>query len=75
MNRQRIDAFKDAMLNTCVRAVREAFSGLTLSNCLESEDFRAAAYFALTQPLLAVPVEMAMATARQELLEQIEGAR
>lgn len=72
VNRSRINAFKSALLNTVVRAVRPAFEGLTLSNCLESEEFKAAALVALRTPFLSSPVEPAMEMARLELLWRIE---
>ena len=73
MNRNRVDAFKSAILNTVVRVLRPAFEGLTLSNCLQSADFRAHAREALRMPLLARPVEDAHAEARLELLHELRG--
>lgn len=71
-DRSRVEAFKSAMLNTVVRAVRGAFEGLTLTNCMESEEFRAALMVALNQPLLSEPVEPAMRRARMELMYELE---
>lgn len=71
-DRKRIDAFKSAMLNTCVRAMRDAFENLTLSNCMDSVEFRAASLIALNMPLLSQPIEPAMKLARKELIREIE---
>lgn len=70
-NRDRVEAFKSAMLNTCVRIVRDAFEGLTLSNCMESVDFRDSAAQALEMPLFTKSIEPAMETARLELLGEL----
>jgi hypothetical protein len=67
----RTDAFESALLNTVVRAVRKAFHGLTLSNCMESDDFRAALSLALYQPLFYNPIEPAMAEARLRLVKRV----
>lgn len=69
---KRVRAFEDAMLNTVVRAVHEAFSGLTLSNCMESEEFRVVMRLALDQPLFTAKYEKASLAARSNLIEIID---
>lgn len=72
----RVAAFRGALLNTCVRGVRAAFeAGLSLANCLDSEDFRGLAYGLLQTPLLCRAVEPAMEAARRGLLRELEGRR
>ncbi len=70
-NYNRVEAFRSCLLNTCVRVMRTAFEGLTLSNCMDSEEFRAAAGAALQLPLFSNPVEPAMQEARLELLYEL----
>ena len=69
---QRIKSFEQAMLNTVVRVVRDSFDGLTLDNCLESEDFRTIARVALDQPLFTAHYEEAAVLARSRIIDRIE---
>ncbi len=68
----RTEAFEQAMLNTVVRAVRNAFDGLTLSNCLESDEFRAVMRLALDQPLFTAYYEPCSTQARRNLIHVID---
>ena len=69
---KRVAAFRDCLLNTCVRAARPYFSNLTLSNCTDSYQFCQMAYQWLQLPLFSKEVEPAMALARQHLMIEME---
>lgn len=68
----RIQAFRNALLNTCVRAAHDGFENLKLSNCLDSYEFCQLAYQWLQLPLFKNPVEPAMDVARHRLMIEME---
>lgn len=72
MTDKRVQAFRNCLLNTIVQAFRPVFEGLTLSNCLESDEFRAGAILALSGDFFRKSIEPAMETARKSLIKEIE---
>jgi hypothetical protein len=69
---ERVNAFRDALLNTCVRAARTEVPDITLSNCMATPGFPALAYQLLQLPLLSKPVEPSMMVARSQLMREME---
>lgn len=69
----RTEAFRKALLNTCVRYARRDVPELTLSNCLQNLEFVAVAIGWLRLPFFITPIEPAMEAARQSLIRQLRG--
>lgn len=67
----RIEAYKGALLNTCIRYARTTYPDLRLSNCRTNADFCAAAYKWLQLPYFLRPIENAMDDARLELMREL----
>ncbi len=57
-NEALINAYKDCLLNTCVRYAREHIPDLTLSNCLASSDFKENARVWLCLPFFTDTVKL-----------------
>lgn len=76
VSRERIEAFKEAILNTCIRIARNVvgMQDVKLSNCLSNKYFCAGAYQCLSMSLFN-PIEPAMAEARIELKHQLLSLR
>jgi hypothetical protein len=70
--RARKEAFRSALLNTCVRGAREKVPGLTLGNCLLNREFRLAAAMHLRGSFFLPPIEFSMQEARIDLIIELE---
>lgn len=73
IDRNRVEAFKSALLNTCVRIANAADPELflRLSTCKSNKDFCRGAYRCLNLPYFQPPVEPAMQTALVELQSEL----
>jgi hypothetical protein len=69
----RIDAFKSAMLNTCLRDAKKLgkYTGLTLLTCKEDKEFCTGAYRYLGGSPFIPPIETAMSVAIGELRNEL----
>jgi len=64
-------AYRDCLLNTCIRMARDACPELSLINCMNNQDFKEKAARWLCFPFFTVPIEQAMETARVELIRML----
>lgn len=69
----RVNAFRDCLLNTCVQLIKIEYPDIeiTLSTCMEDDYFTQYAYSKLHNHEFEQPIEPAMEEARQLLFRQL----
>lgn len=64
-------AFRDCLLNTCIRWSRHLFENLTLTNCLRNKEFVGLCKELLNDSFFKTPIEPAMGRGYNLLIKQL----
>ena len=72
MLNNRVEAFKECLLRTCVNILKPFYENLNYANCLDAEGFKnGAANLLYSHSLFVIPFEPAMLNARLLLLQEL----